>query len=147
MFGYLGGFDSDSLDELERMRRRMEGVFRGWPGASGIRSSAPGTFPAVNVGASPDSVDVYVFAPGVDAKSLDLSLQEHLLTISGERADTTPEGAEPYRRERFTGGFRRAVVLPEDVDPDQVSATYRDGVLHISVKRRQAVKPRRIEVR
>ena len=51
-----------------------------------------------------------------------------------------------YLRERFEGDFRRVVTLPEDVDPDQVMASYRDGVLHLAIKRRAAVRPRQISV-
>ena len=51
-----------------------------------------------------------------------------------------------YLRERFDGEFRRAVTLPEDVDPERVEATYRDGVLHLVIKRRTAVRPRQIPV-
>jgi len=59
------------------------------------------------------------------------------------RAEKSKSG---YRRERFSGGFRRVITLPEDVDPDKVRASYRDGVLHVMIDRREEVKPRRIEV-
>ena len=49
-------------------------------------------------------------------------------------------------RERFSGRFRRVVSLPDDIDPGSVNANYRDGVLHVSIKRRQAAQPRRINV-
>ena len=148
MWGYLRGFDNDLFDQLDRMRREMDQIFGGGlPGIAGIRSVATGTFPPVNVGASADQVDVYVFAAGVDPKSLEISLQQNLLSISGERKTEAPEKAEFYRRERFNGTFRRAITLPEDVDPDKVEASYRDGVLHITVQRREEVKPRQIEVK
>jgi len=54
------------------------------------------------------------------------------------------EAATSSRRGRFTGEFRRAVPLPEDADPDRVDARYRDGVLQISVKRKESAKPRMI---
>ena len=146
MFG-LTGFDNDLFDEFERMRRQMDQLFGSFPFATGIRSVASGTFPAINVGVSPTQVDVYVFAAGVGPKSLDVSLQQNLLTMSGERKIQPPENVELYRNERFSGTFRRAVTLSDDVDPDKVSATYRDGVLHITVQRREAVKPRQIEVK
>jgi len=59
-----------------------------------------------------------------------------------------PKGdrAVVHINERFAGRFRRAVSLPEDVDPDAVTANYRDGVLHISVARRAEAMPRRIAV-
>jgi len=148
MWGYLRGFDNDLFDQLDRMRREMDQLFGGGlPGIAGIRSVATGTFPPINVGASADQVDVYVFAAGVDPKSLDISLQQNLLSITGERKTEAPEKAEYYRQERFDGAFRRAITLPEDVDPDKVSAAYRDGVLHITVQRREEVKPRQIEVK
>jgi HSP20 family protein len=148
MLGYYSGFGNDMFDELERMRRQMEqAVGGGWPGSASIRSPVAGAFPGVNVGAAADRVEVYVFAPGVDPKSLDLNIQQNLLTISGERSGDLPADGEVYRNERFAGNFRRVLSLPDDVDPDKVTATCRDGVLHVRVERREAVRPRQIEVR
>lgn len=147
MVDFLTGFDNDFFDQFENMRREMDRLFGGGPGSLGIRSMARGSFPAINVGASPERVDVYVYAAGVDPKTLDVSLQQNLLTISGERSIDLPEDAQLYRNERFSGTFLRAITLPEDVDPDKVDATYRDGLLHITVQRREAVKPRHIEVK
>jgi HSP20 family protein len=147
MLDYLTGFDNDVFSQMERMRREMDQLFGPWGGSPGIRSVAAGTFPQINIGASSEQVDVYVFATGIDPKSLDISLQQNLLTVSGERKITYHEEAQLYRHERYSGVFRRALSLPEDVDPDKVSATYRDGILHITVQRRETVKPRKIEVR
>ena len=146
MFGYLGGFDNELLNELERMRRQMDELYRGWPGATGIRAAVPGTYPPINVGVSPEHVDVYVFAAGLDPKTLDVTLQDNLLVIAGERNVELPEDVVIYRKERFTGVFRRVITMPDDVDPDRVEATYRDGVVHVGVGRREAARPRRIEV-
>ena len=49
-------------------------------------------------------------------------------------------------RERFSGRFRRVVSLPDDIDPNAVNARYRDGVLHVSVSRRETSQPRRIDI-
>jgi HSP20 family protein len=146
MFGYLTGFDNDLFDQFERMRRQMDQLLGEGGGPLGIRSVAAGTYPAINIGASPEQVDVYVFAAGMDPGTIDILLQQNLLSVSGERNADLPEGVQPFRQERFSGGFRRVITLPEDVDADKVSATYRDGVLHISVRRREKVQPRRIEV-
>lgn len=146
MFGYLGGFDNDLFGQLDRMRREMDALFSDRPGSAGIRSVASGTYPALNVGASAERVDVYLFVAGVDTKSLDISIQQELLSVAGERSAQTPDEAQFYRRERFSGPFRRVIALPDDIDPDRVAARYRDGVLHITVERREEVKPRRIEV-
>lgn len=147
MWGYLSSFDTDLFGQMDRMRREMDAIFGAVPSTVGIRSVAAGTYPAINVGASPNRVDAYVFAAGLDPKSLDISLQQNLLSISGERRETAPENVHLYRRERFNGAFRRVIALPEDVDPDKVEASYRDGVLQVTVQRREEVKPRRIEVK
>jgi HSP20 family protein len=147
MFGLLSGFDSDLFGQLERMRREMDALFGTRPGTTGIRSLASGTFPPINVGASPERVDVYVFAPGIDPKALSVSLQQSLLTIAGERTLQYPEDVEFYRQERFDGAFRRVLTLPDDVDPDRVEASYREGVLHIKIQRREEVRPRQIEIK
>ncbi len=143
MFG-IPGFDTSIFDDLLRVQREMESLFSG-PMATGIRSMAV-NFPPVNVGTTPEAVDVYVFAPGVDPTSLDISIQNNVLTISGERRVIREEGASYYRKERFDGEFRRVMTLPEDVDPDRVDATYTDGVLHIHVERKESSKPRQIQV-
>ena len=147
MFGYLTGFDRDWFDQFERMSREMEAMFGDRGGARGIRSVTAGNYPAINIGASPKQVDVYVFAAGADPKSLDISLQQNLLTVSGERKFELPESAQVYRHERFNGSFKRVITLPEDVDPDKVSAAYQDGVLHVVVQRKEELQPRKIEVK
>jgi HSP20 family protein len=146
MFGYLTGFENDFFDQFERMRRQMDELFGDRGGPRGIRSVAVGTYPAINIGASPQQVDVYVFVAGIDPKSLDISLQQNLLTVSGDRKIELPEGAQEFRHERFNGSFKRVISLPEDVDPTKVNAAYRDGVLHISVQRKKERQPRKIEV-
>lgn len=149
MFGNLTnfGFGGGLLDEFKRLEDEMEELLgrRRWP--AGIRSVARGTYPPINVGATADQVSVYLFAAGVDPKSLDISLQQNLLTIAGERAVAEEGSANYYRRERFDGSFRRVIALPDDVDPDRVEARYRDGVLQITVQRTGASQPRQIDVR
>ncbi len=147
MWGYLSSFDNDLFGQFDRMRREIDTLFGALSGSAGIRSVTTGTYPAINIGASPKQVDVYVFAAGLDPASLDISLQQNLLSIAGQRRESLPEGVQLYRRERFNGEFRRVLTLPEDVDPDQVEASYRDGVLHLTVARREEVKPRRITVK
>jgi HSP20 family protein len=135
--------------QFERLRHELDEVFgvAGLPNS--IRSVAPGAFPAINVGRAATSVEIYAFAPGLDASKIDVTLDRGVLRISGERASGIPaEGAkvQVYTRERGTGSFTRAVSLPDDVDPAHVNASYRDGVLQISVARRESAQPRRINV-
>lgn len=137
--------DPSVFDMLRRVSREMDALFED-PWMTGIRSSGYGAFPPINVGATADRVGVYLFAPGLDAGSLDISIQQNVLSIAGKRADGAPEGATAYRQERFGGDFRRVVTLPDDVDADQVQATYRDGVLQVNVARKAAARPRQITV-
>lgn len=147
MFGFTTSYDGPRFDEFRRLEQELDELLGRWrmPG-SGIRSVARDSFPPVNVGVTADQVDVYLFAPGIDSKQIDVTVQNNLLTVSGARELERPEQAAYYRRERPSGAFRRAVTLPEDVDPDKVNATYRDGILHIIVQRRESSRPRRVEI-
>jgi HSP20 family protein len=139
--------ESSLFNEVRRLEQELDDLFGGgssW--SSSIRSQPPGTFPAINVGSTDDQVTVYVFAPGIDPKSLDVQMQQNLLSISGRREETPEKDATYYRRERFRGEFSRVLTLPEDVDAEKVEAKYRDGIVEIVVKRRQAAKPRQIAV-
>ncbi len=147
MAGYLTDFDNDFFGQFDQMRQQMNRLFGDRGGSAGIRSVAAGTFPAINVGASTKQVDVYVFASGLDLEKLQISLQQNLLTIAGERKLDFPETVQAYRRERFNGAFKRTLALPEDVNPDEVDASYQNGVLHIVVQRKEEVQPRKIEVK
>jgi len=146
MVGFLSS-PGALFEEFRRLQEDMDELFGRWASPVGIRSPGYGAYPAVNVGATPEQVNVYVFAAGLDPKSVDISLQQNLLTIAGERSAMTEEDADYYRRERFDGSFRRVIALPDDVDPERVDARYRDGVLQITVQRRETARPRRIEVK
>lgn len=138
---------ADLFAELNRMQSLLDRVFP-TPGAS-IRSQAGSAFPVLNVGTTPGSVEVQALAPGLDPSKLEITVDRGLLVIAGERQSELPEPGERtsvYASERFSGRFRRVISLPEDADPARVDASYRDGVLRISVAKRESSLPRRIEV-
>ena len=152
---YRSLFSRDLFAEMDRLQRELQQAFDFSPS---IRGFARGGFPALNVGRTTSSYEVYAFAPGIDPASIEISLDRGVLTLRGERkppagpagatAATPPAGAPVamHIAERFSGPFRRVVSLPDDVDPDRVNADYRDGVLHVSARRREAALPRRIAV-
>jgi len=146
MFGTFFTFDPMGTDDFRRLEGEMDPLRGRSAYPAGIRAVPRGTFPPINIGATPERVDVYLFAAGVDAKSVDVSIQQNLLTVSGSRKVAVNPEAEYYRRERFDGEFRRVIALPDDVDPDRVEARYREGVLHVTVQRRQPARPRRIQI-
>jgi HSP20 family protein len=143
---YRSLFPRDVFAELDRLQRDMSTLFDYSPS---IRGFGRGGYPALNVGSTPSSVEIYAFAPGIDPAAVEINLDRGVLTIDGERKPTLPAGDEKttlHLNERFDGRFRRVVSLPDDIDPAGVTADYRDGVLHVSVKRRESAQPRRIEV-
>jgi HSP20 family protein len=147
MIASFGNIEAPWFREFQRLEQELdEFMAGGTPWAGGIRSLPPGTFPAVNVAGSTDAVNVYVFAPGIDAKTLEISLQQNVLTVDGRREVSQESAATYYRNERFEGAFRRVIALPEDVDPEKVEASYRDGIVEIRIQRHEASKPRRIEI-
>jgi HSP20 family protein len=138
-------FGRDVFAELDRLQRELQTAFDISPN---IRGLARGGFPALNVGTTPRSVEIYAFAPGLDPTFIDVQLEKGVLTIAGERTPSAAEGenATVHIDERFDGRFRRVVSLPDDVDPNGVTAQYRNGLLHITVRRKEASQPRRIQV-
>lgn len=147
MVSRFSGMHSSPFDEFWRLFEEMDETLGGGVLSSGsIRSLPRGSFPATNVVRTAEDIQVYLFAPGVDPKKLQVSIQQGLLSVSGERQIPFEEKATYYRRERFTGEFSRAIALSDDVDPERVSARYTDGILHISVHRREASRPRQIQI-
>ena len=143
---YRSPFPGDLFAELDRLQRQMQQAFD--LSSPSIRGIARG-YPALNVGNTPGSTEIYAFVPGIDPAKVEVTLDRGVLTIAGERRATLPDQdskASVHIHERFDGRFRRVVSLPDDIDPAGVTADYRDGVLHVSVKRRESAQPRRIEV-
>jgi HSP20 family protein len=137
---------ADLFAELNRLQSMMDQVF-GPTERSSIRAGAG--FPVLNVGATPETIEVMALAPGLDPATLELSVDRGLLVIAGERKSQLPadrERATVHAQERFAGKFRRVVSLPEDADPAKVDASYRDGILRVTVAKRESSRPRRIEV-
>ena len=144
---YRSLFPRDVFAELDRIQRGLQQG--GGDLSPNIRGTARGGYPAMNVGSTPRSVEIYAFAPGIDPASLDVQLEKGVLTVAGERTSVLlPKDAPAtvHIDERFSGRFRRVVTLPDDVDPNAVDARYTDGVLHISVQRKAAAQPRRIHI-
>mgnify|MGYP000865883215 FL=1 len=144
---YRSLFPRDVFAELDRIQRGLQQG--GGEQSPNIRGTARGGYPAMNVGSTPRSVEIYAFAPGIDPASLDVQLEKGVLTVAGERTSVLPPKDAPatvHIDERFSGRFRRVVTLPDDVDPNAVDARYTDGVLHISVQRKAAAQPRRIHI-
>lgn len=139
---------ADLFSDLTRLQGMLDQVFRPAERSS-IRGLTGTSFPVINVGTTPEAIEIMALAPGLEPSSLQLSVDRGLLVIAGERNDQVPQPGEHtsvHAQERFAGNFRRVVSLPEDADPTKVEATYRDGILRVTVAKRESSKPRRIEV-
>lgn len=143
---YRSLFPRDMFAEIDRLQREMQQAFDLSPSIRGIGRQG---FPALNVGHTPQAVEVYAFAPGVDPSSIEVQFERGLLSLSGERASSLPESeskAAVHVNERFHGRFRRVLTLPDDADPDRIDARMADGVLRVTIPRRALAQPRRIDV-
>jgi HSP20 family protein len=148
---YRAQFPRGIFEELDRLQRDMQQAFGLSPS---IRGRIRGGFPAMNIGSTPTSIEIFLFLPGVDPKQIELNVEKGVLVVAGERRTERPaaEASQTEMKpiihidERFSGRFRRVVTLPEDVDPDQIDARYRDGVLHICIQRRKPAEARQITI-
>lgn len=127
-------------DEVERMFRSVIG--------EGERPATAGAWsPALDVEEDEEAFTLHVELPGVDPDDVEVSLEENVLTITGERGFYDEKEAEGFRRiERRFGRFHRSVRMPDRVDGASVEARYKDGLLTIVVPKAEEAKPRRIEV-
>jgi HSP20 family protein len=107
-----------------------------------------GWLPAVDIKEEDDKFVVRADLPGVDAKDIDVSLEDGMLSISGKRESRSNDEKEGYRRiECSYGEFRRQFSLPEAADADKVTAKSDKGVLEITIGKSEARKPKRITVK
>ena len=133
-------YGGDPFAQMHRLQNEMTRLFQTASGQDGAG------YPAMNVYTSPDGVAITAEIPGMTEADLDVSVHRDTVTLKGERK-VEIDGLKGYhRRERGGGSFMRTLSLPFSVDPDKVEAQYQNGVLHMSLHRPEADKPRRISV-
>ena len=131
--------------ELNQIQRDMNRVFDGY---SPVRTRTAPSYPALNIWSSEEGLVVNAEVPGIDVKDIDISVVGETLTLSGAcKSEDLEEGSRYHRQERGSGKFNRSVELPFPVDIDKVEATFKNGVLHISLPRSEADKPKKIVVK
>ena len=135
-----------TFDRFAALRDEMDRLF---DGSFGPVFRTPGSFsrwaPALDVYQDKDQFTVVAELPGLKKEDIELSLQNGVLTISGERKQEK-KNEEGYRNERFSGRFQRSVTLPTSVDGDKVKATYQDGILKVVLPKAEEAKPKQIQV-
>jgi len=145
----------DPFGELDTLRREVERAFddygawkKPYSRFSFLPSLGSRSYPLINVGEDKDYVYVEALAPGLNPDTLDISVQQGQLRITGEKPAITPDvKPEAYHRnERSAGRFVRTMTLPSDVNADQVKAQYKNGLLLITLPKAEEAKPKQISV-
>jgi HSP20 family protein len=104
--------------------------------------------PAIDVIELPDSFTVECDLPGIDQKDIDISIASGVLTIKGEKkAEQISDRRKIYKKETWEGSFQRTISLPSSVSADKVEASFNNGVLKVTLPKREEDKTRRIELK
>ncbi|GAB6067423.1 Hsp20/alpha crystallin family protein [Methylothermus subterraneus] len=135
------------IERLERdMERSLESMRRLFRPEE--ETAAAVWAPAVDIKEEANRYVVQADLPGVKPEDIEVTLQNGVLTIKGERQTEAKEEKENYRRvERFYGSFFRRFTLPESVDEEKIEANYDKGVLTVSIPKKPEVQPKKISVK
>lgn len=132
----------DPRRELGRIQSEMSRLF-----GPLLRAATEGEYPPVRVWTGDEGSKLVALLPGVDPESIELTVTGDTLSLRGGRELEQPaEGTVWHRRERRMGRFARNVTLPFEIDAEHVEASFRGGVLEVSLPRVASQKPRRIQV-
>lgn len=142
------GWPALGLGRLSSLRDELDRLFEAPLAELGRGNQLlSGYTPALDVFEQKDNVVVRAELPGMKKEDIEVSLHQNTLSISGERKhEESHKDHEMYRSERFFGRFQRSVTLPTAVAADKVKASYKDGVLTITLPKSEEAKPRHIDV-
>jgi len=139
---------------LSRFRGEVDSLFERflrdpwWEEPSELLPARLGWGPRLDLAESDDEVTVKLELPGVDPKEVEINVTGNVLSVRGEKKQEHEEKEKNYRRvERRYGAFHRSIQLPGTVDPDKVDAQYKNGLLTITLGKREDLRPKRIAVR
>lgn len=136
-----------SLDRWTSLRNDFDSLFElpFWSGPNRQSQLFSGWTPALDLYQDSDNITAVVELPGLRKEDIEISLQDGTLSISGERKEE-PTKKDATRTERFFGKFRRSVTLPVQVDSNKVTATYKDGILRVTLPKAEEAKPKQIQI-
>ena len=136
--------------QLERMRREMDRLWDSFfEGKPATRTREEGEWiPSLDVSETKGELVVKAELPGIDPKDIDISLNEGVLTIKGQKKQEKEEKEEGYHLvERSYGSFIRAIRLPREVKSDKINASYKDGVLKVTLPKTEEAKKKEIKIK
>jgi HSP20 family protein len=136
------------LDRWSTLRDELDSLFEMplWSGFGRQSQLFSAWTPALDVYQNNDDVVAMIELPGMKKEEIEISLHDGMLTISGERKSETQQGDKAERSERIVGKFRRSVTLPTRIDANKVSASYKDGILTVTLPKAEEAKPKQIQV-
>jgi HSP20 family protein len=133
------------FEEMYKMQRELERMATAF---SPDRTGTNTTFPAMNAWTNENVEIVTAEIPGVEPEDIEITVNNDVLTITGERkAVDSSEEIRYHRRERVNGKFSRSIQLAFPVDPEKVNASIDNGILTVVMPRAEADKPRKISVK
>lgn len=137
-----------TLGRLSSLRDELDTLFElpFWSNFGRQTQLFGGWAPALDLYQNNENVIAQVELPGMRKEDIEISLHDGTLTISGERQTEPNEGEAAERTERYLGKFRRSITLPTRVDSNKVSATYKDGILTVTLPKAEEAKPKQIKV-
>jgi HSP20 family protein len=137
----------DPFREVVALQNRVNSLFRDFNEAGDSALTTASFIPAVDVYEDDEKVVLKLEVPGIDEKDLDVSVENHTLTVKGERKFDKEEKEENFHRiERRYGSFYRAFTLPTTVDTESVAASYNAGVLKLELTKKPEAQPKQIKV-
>ncbi len=130
------------------MTKDIDSVFDSFFRTPAFRSTCDCDFtPRIDIVDGKDSVNINVELPGMKKDGIQVTVDENILTISGERKDEHEEKDKNYIRcERSYGSFSRSFTLPDDVNSEKIKADYKDGILTVNLAKVEKPKPKEITV-
>jgi HSP20 family protein len=133
---------------LEPFRKEMEEMMQRFFGDATTPTRVVQSWtPRVDVEETEKEILVKADLPGVDPKNIEISIENGLLTVRGEKKEEKEDKQKNYHRiERFTGSFQRTIALPSSADPEKVTATSTHGVVTITIPKKAEAQPKRIVV-
>ncbi len=147
---------------LDRLRQEVDRLFDNFPSAmtrptfrSPLFDVAPmwrtewsvGSFPAVDIVEKDNAYELSAELPGMDEKNIDVKYSDGMLTIKGEKEETKEESKKDYHlSERSYGSFQRSFSLPDGIDTDKIEATFKKGVLTVSLPKSAEAKKKEKEI-
>jgi HSP20 family protein len=136
-----------SFTVMDELRRRMDRLFEEYDaGGYDHEPVARGSWPRINVFDAGANLVVKAEVPGLSDKQLAITVNQDVLTLTGERKADIPEGYSVHRQERAPVRFSRSFTLPTKIDSEKTSAAMKDGVLTITLAKAAEAQPRQIAV-